>query len=128
MYKNAIESFCGDDPDKIRLFAAGFVNGQSEKVYLGACQAAMFRPSHDRRDMLMEIVENAAIRYGLAVVIVRAEIWICRLASFNTVQQLKSLEENSAAWHQLRGQLCGVPEIEIDVTFHHRSGYGQRCD
>lgn len=68
MYKAGLSQFAGDDPDKIRIFAAGFVSGQCEKVYLGACRAAMFRPSLERSAMLLEVVHDMGQRYGLNVV------------------------------------------------------------
>ncbi len=59
MCKEAINKYAGDDSEKIRIFAAGFVSGQAEKVYLGACRAAMFRPSQDRYGMLNVVTEDS---------------------------------------------------------------------
>lgn len=56
------------DPRAYRAFAAGFVTGQAEKVYLGACVAAMFRPSEDRLSLMRELLDDITPRYGLTVV------------------------------------------------------------
>lgn len=138
MYKEAIDHYCGstgpdfcrsNDPALVRVFAAGFVSGQAEKVYLGACRAAMFRPSAERYGMLIDVASDVARRYGLTVVTgVKFEIWICRDEWAPMVRTLKDAEENSRIWHECRGFLCGIPFEECDYEFHLREGHGQRCD
>jgi hypothetical protein len=130
LYQDALRTFAGDDPERMRLFAAGFMSGQAEKVYLGACQAAMFRPSAERREMALEILADLARRYGLAVVTtaVAGELWLCRPASVADIELLALILPDSPGWHIWRGLLCGVPPDEIDVQFHERPGHGQRCD
>lgn len=131
-YKDALAKYAGDSPEAIKIFAAGFVSGQAEKVYLGACRAAMFRPSQDRYGMLIETVNEVASRYGLKVITPvgsKMEIWICRPIWANDVQMLLGkFVEDSPAWHSKRAWLCGVPDREIDYDFHLREGHGQPCD
>jgi hypothetical protein len=130
LYKLALDMYAGDDPEKMRLFAAGFVSGQAEKVYLGACQAAMFRPSADRAAMINELVKDACERYGLLMWwMLDQEIWLCRDAgTMATVREMAQRTPNSPGWHRLRAMLCGIPVDEIDEKFHERKGAGKRCD
>lgn len=130
MYKEGLEKY-GDSPEKMRAFAAGFVSGQAEKVYLGACRAAMFRPSQDRSGMIEEIIKDVCSRYGLGTIYpvgTENEFWICRLEWADDVELLRVITENSPQWHAHRAYLCGVPESEIDYEFHLRAGHGKRCD
>jgi hypothetical protein len=129
-YKAALEKYA-KTPEEMHIFAAGFVSGQAEKVYLGACRAAMFRPSQDRHAMLLEIVKDVTERYGLLFVDdvgEKKEIWICRSEWANYVLGLINTPENSELWHQRRAFLCGIPHKEIDPEFHLREGHGERCD
>lgn len=133
LYKAGLESFTGMDAEKIPLFAAGFVSGQAEKIYLGACQAAMFRPSADYHKMVALIVVEVAGRYDLRVATLRTsrglEIWLCRsIFVVRSIGMIGGFGENSTLWHERRGTLCGVPASEIDNEFHKRHGYGESCD
>lgn len=131
MYKEAIDLYGGGDAAKEYAFAAGFVSGQAEKVYLGACRAAMFRPSQERRDMILEIISDVVRRYDLCYVGMvgsKNEIWICRREWVANVRELHSLKEDSVMWHSKRAWLCGIPDNEVDLKFHLRSGHGERCD
>ena len=134
MYKEALDKYADGDESKSHAFAAGFVSGQAEKVYLGACRAAMFRPSQDRKAMLLEIVADAAARYGLRVVVpvgAKGEVWICRATYLPAVEMLRDCHpenENSEWWHRHRAFLCGVPDDEVDSKFHLRDRHGLDCD
>lgn len=130
MYLDALEKYTGGDPAKVRLFAAGFISGQAEKVFLGACGAAMFRPSEAYAPMVRAIVIDCATRYDLLWTQEGAEIWIVRNAALlrTLVCCLERYPENSTEWHMVRGQLCGVPDSELDYEFHLREGYGKPCD
>ena len=128
IYKEGLDRYTDGDPEKIRIFAAGFCSGQAEKVYLGACMAAMFRPSPEKRAMLLEVVQDIVQRYGLIVITIGEEIWISRPEYSTAVQEIVNLGENSPDWHVRRGLLCGVPPHEIDHKFHLRKGYGERAD
>lgn len=134
LYKEGLESFTGMDRDKVAVFAAGFVSGQAEKIYLGACQAAMFRPSPENHHMVMEIAVEVATRYGLSVDQLETsrgvEIWLC--GSPTVALMIRNLStavrENTPRWHEERGLLCGISPEQIDHKFHERTGYGERCD
>ena len=129
LYRAGLDHYAGDDPEKIRLFAAGFVTGQAEKVHLGAASGAMFRPSAERHAMLIAVVRDVAKRYDLHVTFWEDEIWIARdhrvLAQ---MELLTSRARNSPGWHWARARWCGVPYDEIDEHFHERRGAGERCD
>jgi hypothetical protein len=134
LYKDALGKYAGTDPDKIRLFAAGFVSGQAEKVYLGACRAAMFRPSADRLAMILDVIRDVANRYNLHIFHGACqtfdEIWLCRNVDvWHNLQELyATYVYNSPAWHAFRAELCGIPAEELDEAFHLRAGHGERCD
>lgn len=132
LYKAGLEHYAGSDPDKIRLFAAGFISGQAEKVYLGACRGAMFRPSPDWAARLLEIVRDVAARYGLIVRLAarqNREIWLLRdEAAVALLEEAEELGVPVERFHLLRGALVGVPTEEIDLLFHERAGHGERCE
>lgn len=131
MYFDALSKYAGDDDALIRVFAAGFINGQAEKVYLGACRAAMFRPSEERYVMVRELAKEACERYNLNLFYAPdGEVWICRsVATWKALDDLYAQYDNRGAeWHRRRGELCGVPAHEIDEEFHKRKGHGEPCD
>jgi hypothetical protein len=133
LYKAGLESFTGMDPKLVPIFAAGFVTGQAEKIFLGACRAAMFRPSEEWQHMLIGTVLQIATRYGLHVATISTsigdEIWIAAdIGTMLEIQRLPKLPENSPEWHFKRGCLCGISERKLDLQFHKRDGYGERCD
>lgn len=128
MYLEAIQKYGNGDPALERAFAAGFVSGQAEKVYLGACKAAMFRPSEERRPLIVEILADVLPRYDLIVNWIESEAWISKPKHGPDVLKMTKFEVNSAYWHVTRGQLCGVPTKALDTRFHQRRGYGERCD
>lgn len=139
LFKQAMERYCttrmGSGPvlslDLLKAFVAGFVNGQAEKVFLGACKAAMFRMSEDRKDAGMEIVEDACRRYGLVWSEggYPGEVWVMLSEnSTEVLEQLHKWEPNSEAWHIVRGRLCGVPLGKIDPLYHEREKHHERCD
>lgn len=127
-YGEALAQYTGGYPEKVKLFAAGFVHGQAEKVYLGACRACMFRPSAVHIDMMDAVCADAAERYGLAFRYYAkpGEIWLTKSPDY--LDEVMKLVPNSPTWHFGRAMLCGVPHEEIDFEFHKRQGYGQSCD
>lgn len=122
-----------DDP--VSLFSAGHMCGQAEKIYLGSCKAAMFRPSTDQG---YAFVFNFALYlsqiYGLNVSTLdtveesKNEIWLHSKDSSAIIEKLTTERVNSQLWHTIRGLLCGVPFDQIDPWFHLRKGYNQPCD
>lgn len=129
LYFDGLKNYAGNDPVAIRLFAAGFISGEAEKVYLGASPAAMFRPSPDFRDMVLALAEDIAIRYELVVKARKDEIWLCRDSTvYELVAGLDWIGKDTPIYHAQRAWLCGVPTSEIDLSFHERKGYGERCE
>ena len=126
MYKAALEVYVGDDLVKAHAFAAGFVSGQAEKVYLGACAMAMFRPSQDRSGMIEDILCDVCPRYGLIWARILDEYSITRKGCefrFHHLQRLvKDGEVDTVQWHEYRGGECGIPPYSIDPKFHERKG------
>ena len=133
-YQEAMNEILGEDrdPKKVRLFAAGFVIGQAEKIFLGACSAAMFRPSPEYRSIIDEAVHVACKVYKLYAGDIGNEIWILGEGvewRFNMlVEAHRRGEINTDLWHRTRGDICGVPWFEIDPEFHKREGYNEHCD
>ena len=128
LFLDGLLKYAGDNPEKVRLLAAGFVTGQAEKVYLGACMAAMFRPSEAYRDMVWHLVVDIARRYELCFDAIGDETWIWHPKAHGLISAMVHACELSEEWHSIRGLLCGVPAREIDPTFHLRKGYGESCD
>lgn len=129
LYQQGLSEYGGDERSR-RAFACGFVSGQAEKVYLGACPAAMFRPSQSNFNWLWEEAQKIAARYGLVAYAPgegpAREIWICRNGTYPLWWE--ECERDTAAWHSLRAQACGIPLAEADALFHRRKGYGEVCD
>lgn len=119
------------------IFAAGVICGQAEKVYLGACSAAMFRPSVGRYQFCYEAVLRATNIYGLILATLPChyagepcvEVWICRNEQASSaVHSLNGMKMNSEAWHATRAELTGIPAAEWDFEYHLRENHGMRCD
>jgi hypothetical protein len=120
-YFNAVEEYV-KPIDTYEVFAAGFVTGQAEKVYLGAADAAMFAPDKEQFTILFRLARSAANRYeGLYIEVYGHEVWLFRneqaLLKFD---RLKHIQKYSPTWHTIRAELCGIPEDEIDTEFHKR--------
>lgn len=129
LFKEVVSKWAGAGFEKTLLFSAGHVCGQAEKVYLGACMGAMFRPSPEFYDRFMEIVTHIASVYTLRVCTLDNEVWILRdEMAENHFDVVKKSEVNSSTWHRYRGLICGVPFRELDHEFHLRQGYGVRCE
>ena len=108
LYQKQLDYYAKGDPFLMRAFAAGFVTGEAEKIYLGACAAAMFRPSKQHLDTLFRIALKASETYELSIRVLNCpdetEIWL-----FTT----RALAMSSARWKKqdaiLRpGTLLGV--------------------
>lgn len=131
LYLESAYQFCRSEQE-LWAFAAGHVSGNAEKVYLGACDAAMFRPQPESHERLFGIVAAIAGRYGLCVQSLPYEldgktvfeIWISR----DGTGEWLNFPVNSGAWHAARGNACGVPHGETDFKFHERKGWNEPCD
>ncbi|GEM_PF-5054693 len=114
------------DPQRLKDFMRGFWAGEAEKVYLGACKAAMFRPDFEKHQWVRADIPTVASRYGLLhrffPTSYGGESWIIRPQYERLVLTLAEFEEDSPAWHIWRARLCGIPDEEIDTEFHLRYG------
>lgn len=114
------------DEQKLESFTAGFWCGQAEKVYLGACKAAMFRPNFEKRPEAIDTIKKVVSVYGLVWHVLPTsygdELWIMRPQHLQEVLDVLLCREDSPTWHERRARLCGIPEEEIDVNFHLRRG------
>jgi len=135
LFSMCLNKFTDMTDKEVRIFAAGHLTGQAEKVYLGACRAAMVRPSEDYRQWCLTVAIHLSSIYGLEISVfereeIKDEIWIHRPDARSQVQLLgcPDIEVNSRFWHMIRGDLCGVPPGHIDHQFHERKGYGEVCD
>lgn len=133
LYLTAITNIVGpNNHEQERIFAAGFIHGQCEKIYLGAARAAMFRLSDTDRnngEMLRQLCAQAASLYDLICVERTGELWICRdKHAVAALRMLDAYDVNGKAWHQCRGQLCGIPPGEWDTEYHKRREYNRPCD
>ncbi len=137
LYRRVRELFTGDAPELNRAFAQGFTAGEAEKVYLGACKAAMFRPTSSiGRELLRSWVSDICGVYGLCWTTLEYvdpsrdgeavyELWICRdNDAVDAVESTTAIEVNSLSWHHWRGLLTGVADGEIDLHFHERQSAG----
>jgi hypothetical protein len=128
LYLDAFKKHTGGDPALVRAFSCGWIGGQCEKVYLWACDGCMFRPSPEHRNMVLEIAEDAAARYGLYLHFLQedGEVWVTRY--YGATNEFTRYERNSPRWHRVRAKLCGIPEFLIDEKFHERRGYNEPAD
>ena len=134
LYQKQLDYYAKGDPFLMRAFAAGFVTGEAEKIYLGACAAAMFRPSKQHLDTLFRIALKASETYELSIRVLNCpdetEIWLffydARVG--DVIGAMEKTGRNTPTWHALRGVLTGVPLREIDCEFHLRTGHGEPCD
>lgn len=142
-YKEGLDHYNTSVDAKI-AFTSGFVSGQAEKVFLGACRAAMFRPSEKNHPMLLEIVKDVTKRYELYFSEKEYSIWHPSLQVVERFREFWIYKDpqvaialgslfsgetaNSEVWHYSRAILCGIPTTDIDLKFHNRKGFGEDCD
>ena len=123
LFAELLERFTDDEPLAVTVFAAGFMTGQAEKVWCGACKAAMFRPETPAHDNLLgEIIPDVAGHYGLFyeryLFEGEVEYWIASSTWWFLVDRLTDMECNTPAWHLQRAALCGVDPQQIDLEYH----------
>lgn len=85
---------------------AWFMYGQAEKVFIGACHAAMYR-SIDSQS-----VATIASIFGLSWRKIGEELWIYRNEVAALMEKLEQLPEGTE--DVVRGMLCGVRDIKAD--------------
>lgn len=134
LFQKCLEQAVQFETDPTCLFACGHVTGQAEKIYLGACSAAMFRPSLEFRDSVLKACILCSSVYSLEVSVfereeITDEIWLhtANVRDF-LGWSMQNVEYNSPNWHWIRGTLCGIPETVIDTEFHLRKGFKETCD
>lgn len=111
---------------------AGFIIGQMEKVYLGACPAAMFNVPLDDYSLRAFVRDVAPVYhldldgndYETCTAPTSREVWVWQHARPGVRQQVAKAkrlltsedpaERNEQAAHVLRGMLCGIPLEQID--------------
>lgn len=132
LYQKLLHEQTGGDPEKVNLFATGFIAGQAETVFNGIRRAMMVRPSAQNYDMVLSACRMLAEHYKLAVSIFvvtderSPEIWMHRKNI--RVGEWREHDVNSPEWHKLRAAACGIPTAEVDVTYHLREGFDEPCD
>ncbi len=113
MYKDALLAVADCAGDRLSI---GFLIGQSEKVFIGACLACMTKDAE-----ICEAAKRIANMYGLEFSLlsphtanVRSpEIWLSR-----TSLRFNSHPVDSSEWNLLRAAICGVPATEINLNYH----------
>lgn len=110
----------GNDPERIRLFAAGFTAGQAEKIHLGVCHGAMFRPAPEHRDLLWHVLTLVCEAYGVHFTRLEDEFWMGDNSAMAWVEHLRTVERDSPLWHRIRALICGIPQSMVDEEWHTR--------
>lgn len=138
LHKALWEKLCTDTllEDALEIayghFATGFMSGQAEKVYSGACTAFMVRPGADWWTWACEAMQLICDHYGLLVYTDRmhGELWGCANGQARQEVHLVAVcyAENSIDWHTARARLCGIPPDKVDVAYHERAQWGERCE
>lgn len=78
-------------PDDLDSFSLGIIFGQAEKVYLGACPAAMFKPAAEDFENVLAMVHNIAGRFGLQQRVISYQLPAVKdAAAFSSGQNLSA--------------------------------------
>src|SRR5688572_26875112 len=106
LFLRAVRHFtCTADPhNAVLLFSAGHMCGQAEKIYLGACKAAMFCPSPEYHRWAFNAALYLSKVYGLQVSVfdnteIADEIWLHTAESSSMLGLLSRAEVNTPEWH-----------------------------
>ena len=101
-------------------FSFGFAAGEAEKIYLGACMGAMFKPREDFRTVLSIFLSRLCIIYSLDSRRDRDELWLFAqtVEASGLFEKMKNCIFNSSDYHSVRAKLCGIPESRVDLEFH----------
>ncbi len=123
LFAELLERFTDDDVTAVAAFAAGFMTGQAEKVWCGACKAAMFRPETPAHDTLLaEIIQDVAGQYGLFyeryLFEGEVEYWVATSRWWFLVDRLTEMKCNTGLWHLHRAALCGIDAEQVDLEYH----------
>lgn len=95
-----------DDMTTRKAFAQGWMSGLAEKVYMGACRAAMVSPLRIDAEWMIAAAEKIKDVYELYLFVhnrqFRTEIWFCR--DIKTQGQLAAYINDN----QFRATICGL--------------------
>src|ERR1039458_9122668 len=118
LFLGLVRRFTGSDhcdSDACRQFSYGHMTGLAEKVYLGACQAAMNAPTHDDVNWMRSAHSLIADQYGLLTFEKRrnrvTELWFVKGAA-SYAALAAGVDDNAT-----RGALCGIPALGIDPDY-----------
>ncbi len=147
LFMEVVDKFCLKwETHKMQLFSfkLGFLAGLAEKVYMGACPAACIRPKCGEMKMMEQAAREISEIYGLSWGVYHlsdefsdykggyfgSEIWLFRNDEGRNLafEHLDGTVKNSPEWHELRGKLCGMSVLEVDLKFHERAGYDKRTE
>lgn len=124
LFRKAYEAALSDSSDPLILFSWGHLAASADKIWLGACQAAMFRPGVSDASRFQFRIEIVAEIYGLEWTYIAAdrgtEFWLFNKDSLRSILLLEKLSPDSPESHYIRGTLCGIPPEKIDLVFHER--------
>lgn len=144
-YLETVREFCQTDADRM-AFTAGAIYGQAEKVFLGACPAAMFRTQETNFSAVLDIVHRICQRFELQQRVINyswpskpgddcfpaehsaREIWIFKPNESRKFAKWLEYPPNSVLWHCHRADDCGIPNSMVDPFFHQRKGFNKIAD
>lgn len=117
LYSAAVKAVEDCPGDRLSI---GFLIGQAEKVFMGACGGCMTRDI----EIYVAAMRIAEV-YGLSAALVSPEmfkvrapeIWIYRDRDDMELKFLR-YEINSPEWNLHRAAICGVPAENIDLDYH----------
>lgn len=111
-------TFIREQVDPAQHMEAGFMAGQMEKVYLGACLAAVFSvPAGEEWASLRLAAPGLAQIYGLSCRTEGGEVWVFANQWAGDLHALTVIHDTSST-HTIRGLLCGIPPARIDPTWN----------
>ena len=127
LWKQVWESaFTADATDAERLaYFWGYLTGLAEKVWLGACPAAMVHPSEYWYAEELKITQRVCAIYGLSYeeYVEAGEIWFYKdQRAAMALQNIRAQPLNSPSWHACRAWLCGIPNDLVDIHYHEIYG------
>lgn len=125
LFREVYEEALKDSNDPLILFSWGHLAASAEKIWLGACNAAVFRPVTSEVSRFQLRIAIVAEIYGLEWTYIGldrgTEFWLFTQDSLQSVLLLvEKLHTNSPESHYIRGTLCGIPPEKIDLEFHER--------
>ena len=110
-----LEDSDAERTDACRQLCYGHMIGLAEKVYLGACDAAMIAPAHADVAWTRSAHKLVADEYDLLIFEKRrnrvTELWFVR-GKEAYIRLVAGIDDNI-----VRGDLCGIPALGIDPDY-----------